>query len=246
MSSITPREQRGWFATTHWSMVVSAGRDDGPESREALEKLCESYWIPLYSYVRRCGHGQDDAQDLTQEFFARIIANNRIARADQQKGRFRSFLLTALKNFLSDEWDKTKALKRGGGIQFVPMQFDTGEAVYVQEPVDSTTPEQIFERRWALTLLDRVLARLSSEYASTGKTELFAALSPCLVGERTSQPYAELAFKLGTTENTIKSAVHRLRNRYRLILREEIGNTVSSEQDIDDELRYLFTVLARR
>jgi RNA polymerase sigma factor (sigma-70 family) len=246
MSSATPREQRGWFATTHWSMVVSAGRGDGPESREALEKLCESYWIPLYSYVRRCGHRQDDAQDLTQEFFARIVAHNRIARADQQKGRFRSFLLAALKNFLSDEWDKAKALKRGGGIQFVPMQFDTGEAVYNQEPAGNTTPEQIFERRWALTLLDRVLARLGAEYECTGKTKLFLALTPCLVGERTSQPYAELATSLGTTESTIKSAVHRLRNRYRLILREEIGNTVASEQDIDDELRYLFTVLARK
>ena len=211
-----------------------------------METLCQGYWLPLYSYVRSRGYSAEDAQDLTQEFFARLIEHNRIARADQHRGRFRSFLLTALKNFLSDEWDKSRAQKRGGTSQVVPLQYETGEVLYAREPANTITPEQIYERRWALTLLDKVLTQLTAEQARDGKAELFEALRPCLVGERIAQPYAALAESLGMSEAGIKSAVHRLRRRYREVLRREIANTVASASEIDDELNYLFAVLARQ
>lgn len=246
MSSATTGDRNAWFATTQWSVVLCAGRADGAGSREALEKLCERYWLPLYSYVRRRGYAPDDAGDLTQEFFVRLLDNNRIARADRDRGRFRSFLLISLKNFLSDDWDRKRALKRGGGTQIVSFQFETGEALYELEPAHNVTPEQIFERRWALTLLDNVLTRLRDEHEVENKTDLFQSLSSCLVGERTSQPYAALAEKLGMSESGIKSAVHRLRRRYRELLRREIANTVATPDEIDDELRYLFEVLSRR
>jgi len=210
-----------------------------------MESLCESYWQPLYSYVRRRGYSADDAQDLTQEFFARLLQNNRVALADQQKGKFRSFLLGSLKNFLSDEWDKSRAQKRGGNVTICSMHVETGEAVYELEPVNNVTPEQVFERRWALTLLENVVKQLEREYFETGRGELYKALSPCLVGERTAQPYADLAANLNQTESAIKSAVHRLRASYRELLRKEIANTVTQPQDIDEELNYLFQVLAR-
>lgn len=235
-----------WFATTHWSMVVSAGRQNDTErSREAMQALCQNYWQPLYSYVRRRGYSADDAQDLTQEFFARLLQNNRVARADQQKGKFRAFLLTSLKNFLSDEWDKAHAQKRGSGIQPCSLQFEDGERTYELEPVNNVTPDQVYERRWALTLLDNVLQTLKAEHERAGKGEVFAALSPCLVGDRTAQPYAELADSLELSEGAIKSIVHRMRNRYRELLRHEIANTVATPTEVDEELNYLFTVLSR-
>jgi RNA polymerase sigma-70 factor (ECF subfamily) len=243
-SSETGRPQ-SYFATTHWSVVLSAGHSDTPRARHALERLCQTYWYPLYAYVRRRGHSPEDAQDLTQEFFARLLEGNRVRTADKQKGRFRSFLLAGMNNFLADEWDKSRAQKRGGGLRTVPLQFDTAETRYGSEPVDDVTPEQSFERRWALTLLDDVLKRLGAEYEREGKGALFAALNPCLVGDRTSQPYQELSQKMGTTESGIKSAVHRLRRRYRQLLREEIAKTVASADEVDDELRHLFAVLAR-
>ncbi len=247
MHSTTPNErQQGWFATTHWSMVVSAGRGDAVRSREAMERLCESYWVPLYSYVRRRGYAPEDAQDLTQEFFTRLLGSNKVASADQQKGRFRSFLLTSLKHFLSDEWDKSRAQKRGGGAIHCSIHFDDGERTYELEPVNNVTPEQVFERRWALTLLDNVLHHLQAEHEAAGKGEQFRLLSPCLVGERTAQPYAELAEAMGLSEGAVKSAVHRMRARYRELLRKEISNTVVTEAEVDEELKYLFTVLARQ
>src|SRR5436190_8106702 len=211
-SSETAKPQ-SYFATTHWSVVLSAGHSATPRARHALERLCQTYWFPLYAYVRRRGYSPEDAQDLTQEFFARLLECNRVRTADQQKGRFRSFLLAGMNNFLADEWDKSRAQKRGGGLRTVPLQFDTAETLYGSEPVDDVTPEQSFERRWALTLLDDVLKRLGQEYAREGKADLFAALNPCLVGERTAQPYFELAERLGTTESALKSVVHRLRRR---------------------------------
>lgn len=236
----------GWFATTHWSLVVSAGRSSDPDkARAAIQSLCESYWQPLYSYVRRRGYSPDDAQDLTQEFFARLLENNRFARADQNCGKFRSFLLGSLKNFLSDEWDKSHALKRGGGQVTCSLTRDAGERTYELEPVNNVTPEQLFERRWALTLLNNVMQKLKAEHEQVGKAELFDALSPCLVGERTAQPYAELAQELHLSEGAIKSVVHRLRTRYRELLRHEIANTVASPGEIEEELNYLVTVLSR-
>lgn len=232
------------FVTTHWSVVVTAGRTDTTRARDALAKLCQTYWFPLYLYVRRRGHSPEDAQDLTQEFFARLLERNWVASADQEKGRFRTFLLTAMNRFLADEWDKARAQKRGGGVPAVPLQFDTAETRYGVEPADNTTPEKSFERRWALTLLEAVLKRLQAEYESQGKADLFAALNPCLVGERTTQPYAALATSLGTSEAAVKSAVHRLRQRYRQLLRDEIAHTVDGLAEVDEELRHLFAVLA--
>jgi RNA polymerase sigma factor (sigma-70 family) len=232
------------FVTTHWSLVLTAGRNDTTRAQNALAKLCQTYWYPLYAYVRRRGHPAADAQDLTQEFFARLLEKNWVGAADRQKGKFRTFLLSAMNHFLADAWDKARAQKRGGGRTPVPLQFDTAETRYGHEPADPATPEQNFERRWALTLLDEVLNRLRAEYEQDGRAELFAALNPCLVGDRTSQPYAELAVKLGASEGTIKSAVHRLRQRYRELLRDEIGQTVAGPEEVDEELRHLFAVLA--
>lgn len=224
--------------------MLTAGRRDTTRARDALAKLCRTYWYPLYTYVRRRGQAPEDAQDLTQEFFARLLEHNWVGNADQTKGRFRSFLLSAMNHFLSDEWDKARAQKRGGGVPLVPLQFDTAETRYGVEPADNTSPERSFELRWALTLLEEVLKRLQSEYEQEGKADLFAALNPCLVGERTSQPYAELAKKLGVSEGTVKSAVHRLRQRYRQLLRDEIANTVAGPAEVDEEMRHLFAVLA--
>lgn len=232
------------FVTTHWSAVVTAGRSDTPRARAALETLCQTYWYPLYVYVRRHGHSPEDAQDLTQEFFARLLQRNWVGHADQQKGRFRSFLLSAMNHFLADEWDKARAKKRGGGVMPVPLQFDTAETRYGHEPSDNVTPDQHYERRWALTVLDKVLGRLRTHYEQENRAEFFDALHPCLVGERTEQPYAELAAKLGVTEGTVKSAVHRLRERYRQLLRDEIAQTVADQGEVEEELRHLFTVLA--
>ena len=232
------------FVTTHWSVVVTAGHSDTPRARDALAKLCQTYWFPLYAYVRRRGQSPEDAQDLTQEFFARLLEKNWVGNADQAKGRFRSFLLSAMNHFLSDEWDRARAQKRGGGVSLVPLQFDTAETRYGLEPVDNITPERSFELRWALTLLEAVLNRLQGEYEREGKADLFAALNPCLVGERTSQPYAELARQMGVSESLVKSAVHRLRQRYRQLLRDEIANTVAASDEVEEELRHLFAVLA--
>jgi RNA polymerase sigma-70 factor (ECF subfamily) len=233
------------FATTRWSIVIRAGSQDTTQARDALAKLCQTYWYPLYAFVRRRGHSAEDAQDLTQEFLARLLEKNWVGDADKTKGRFRTFLLSAMKHFLSDEWDKACAQKRGGGVSIVSLQFDAAEVRYAQEPATEASPERSFELRWALTMLGEVLNRLRTEYEQEGKAELFAALHPCLVGDRTEQPYAELARTLGASESMVKSAVHRLRQRYRQLLREEIADTVSSPEDVDEELRHLFAVLSR-
>lgn len=235
-----------WFKTTRWSVVGRAGRQaDAADAAAAMQDLCESYWLPLYSYVRRRGYSAEDAQDLTQDFFARLLEKNSVAAAQRDRGRFRSFLLGSLKNFLSDEWDKTRALKRGGGAVHCSLEFSDGERTYQMEPVDAATPEQIFERRWAITLLERVMQRLQRDYAAAGNEAVFSALSFCLAGDRGAQPYADLAVSLGVSENTVKSMVHRLRARYRAVLRDEIAQTVSSPAEVEEELRYLFEVLGR-
>jgi RNA polymerase sigma-70 factor (ECF subfamily) len=233
------------FATTHWSVVLTAGRRDTTRAQDALAKLCQTYWYPLYAYVRRRGYSPEDAQDLTQEFFARLLERQSLASADPNRGRFRSFMLGVMNHFLADEWNRARAQKRGGGATLLPLQFDTAETRYGHEPADKTTPEQNYERRWAMTLLEEVLRRLAEEYKQEGRAELFAELNPCLVGERTSQPYAALAARLGVNEGTIKSAVHRLRQRYRQLLRDEIANTVAEPGEVDAELQHLFTILSR-
>ena len=234
------------FAATHWSIVVSAAQSGSTGAPEALAKLCRTYWYPLYAYVRRRGHGREDAQDLTQEFFARLLEKNWIGVADREKGRFRSFLLTAMNRFLADEWDKARAQKRGGGQVLLSLSFDAAESRLSREPADEVTPEESYQRRWVLTLLEEVLRRLQREYEQEGNGELFAALNPCLIGERTAQPYAELSRKLGLSESAVKSAVHRLRGRYRRFLREEIAQTVAAPGEVEEELRNLFAVLAKR
>jgi RNA polymerase sigma factor (sigma-70 family) len=232
------------FATTHWSVVFSATDQTSARSIEALETLCHTYWRPLYAYVRRRGYSPADAEDLTQEFFAWLLERNWLERADQQRGRFRSFLLTSISNFLANEWDKSRAQKRGGG-RVMSLTFDEAETGWIHEPADNVTPEQSFEWRWALTLLDQVMSRLSAEFARDGNAELFEALKPCLLGERTSQPYATLASKLAMTEGSVKVAVYRLRQRYRQLLRKEIAGTVMKPEEVEEEMRHLFAVLAR-
>lgn len=234
------------FVTTHWSVVLTAGHSDTPRAQEALARLCQTYWYPLYAFARRRGHSPPDAQDLTQEFFAQFLKHNWVAGADRQRGRFRSFLLMAMKRFLANEWDKVKTLKRGGQVRLVPLQFDTAETRYSQEPADTSTPEQVFEKQWALTLLESVLNQLRTEDAGQGKAVLFDTLKPCLIGSRESQPYAALAGGMGMTEGAVKVAVSRLRERYRERLKAEIAHTVASPAEVDEELHHLFRVLARR
>lgn len=233
------------FCSTRWTVVLAAGNSQSPQAAEALETLCRAYWYPLYAYVRRREYSRCDAQDLTQEFFAQLIEHNWIARVHRCKGRFRSFLLMAMKRFLANEWDKGKTLKRGGQYRFVPLQFDVAESRYASETVDTTVPEELFEKQWALTLLESVLDGLREDYASDGRGALFDKLKPCLIGRTELQPYAELAAHLGMTEGAVKVAVCRLRRRYRKRLRENIAHTVASPEDIDGELRHLFRVLAR-
>ena len=235
----------GVFVTTHWSLVLKATQEDTTKARTALERLCQTYWYPLYAYVRRRGFSRDDAQDLTQAFFAKLLERQWLGAADKEKGRFRTFLLTAMERFLANEWDKVRTLKRGGGKVHVPIQLDTAETRYGVEPQDTRTPAQAFEYRWALTLLDEVLKRLEGEYRSRGQQVLFAALKPCLIGERSSHPYADLAARLGMGETALKVTVHRLRHRYRELLRAEIAETVASKEEVDAEMKHLFEVLAK-
>jgi len=232
------------FVTTHWSVVLSAGAADEADAQKALTKLCQTYWYPLYGYVRGRGHSREDAQDLTQEFFARLLARHWVENADRSKGRFRSFLLTAMERFLADEWDKTRAQKRGGGVPCLPLEFDPAETRLSREPVDDVTPEQSYEKRWVLTLLEEVLKRLRAEYEAEGNAVLFGEIHPCLVGDGESLPQAVVAEKLGVSESAVKSAVHRMRRRYRKLLRQEIAETVSPGE-VDEELRHLFAVMGR-
>ena len=227
-------------------MVLSAGGSDNTVARDSLAKLCQTYWYPLYAYVRRRNFSPPDAEDLTQEFFARFLEQHWVNDADREKGRFRTFLLSAMNHFLANEWDKARAQKRGGGVPLLSLQLDAAETRYVREPADDVTPEQQYERRWAMTLLEAVLKRLQAEYEQEGKAGLFGALNPCLVGDRTAQPYEELAGKLGLTEGAVKSAVHRLRQRYRQLLRDEIAQTVAGPAEVDEELRHLVAVLGGR
>jgi RNA polymerase sigma-70 factor (ECF subfamily) len=236
--------RRPTFVTTHWSVVLKAGHTDTPRARDALARLCQTYWYPLYAHVRRRGYSQHDAEDLTQEFFARLLASDFIAQASRERGRFRSFLLTALGHFLADEWDRIRAQKRGGDRQIIPLEVETAETRYRLEPADHLTPEKAYERRWARTLLAHVVGQLRHEYEEGGKAELFDGLKGCLTLARSGVPYAELAGQLNMGEGALRVAVHRLRQRYRELLRAEIANTVADPGEVEEELRHLFSVLA--
>ena len=238
--------QKNYFATTHWSVVLKASANDTPRAGEALARLCQTYWYPLYAYVRRRGVNAHDAEDLTQGFFAQLLERGSLAHARPKAGRFRSFILTALNNFLISEWQRAHTQKRGGNSQTISLDLAAAEKRFDLEPPDNSTPDKIFEKQWALTLLNEVLNRLEAEYRSDGKAELFTALKQTLMGTRESQPYAELAAKLGIQENTLKVSVHRLRKRYRELIRVEIANTVGRSDDIDSEMRHLFSALSER
>lgn len=231
------------FVTTHWSVVLKAARNDTTQAQDALAKLCRTYWHPLYAYVRRRGFTPADAQDLTQGFFAQLLARNGVATVNPDKGRFRSFLLASLNHFLSDEWDKARAQKRDAA-KTIPFDTNIAETWLTQQPAQTLTPEQAFEKRWALSLLEQVYSMLEAEYRQQGKTELFAKLRLTLAGPKEAAPYAELARELHLSEAAIKVAVHRLRQRYRARLRETIAETVSAPDEIEDELRHLVRILA--
>jgi RNA polymerase sigma factor (sigma-70 family) len=231
------------FATTHWSLIATAAAES-PESRAALAQLCEAYWFPLYAYIRRMGHDRAKAEDLTQGFFARLLEKNDLATADRTRGRFRSFLLTACQHYLANAHDAEAALKRGGGRATFSLDFDSAEGRFSREPAaNHDSAERLFERRWAVELLDRALAELRLEYVQTDRGALFDLLKPTLAGESTTG-YDAIANQLALTVGAVKVAVHRLRQRYRDRIREVIGRTVADPADIDAEIRDLFAALA--
>jgi len=234
----------GQFPTTRWSLVIAAGDRQRKEARSALVSLCENYWYPLYVYLRRHGYQADPAQDLTQEFFIRVLEGRYLDRADPEKGRFRSFLLTSLKFFVADEADRHRALKRGGGT-VLPLEFSSGEERYQHEPAHDDTPERIFERRWALTVLDRVVEKLRAEFVQHGRPEHFDRLKVFLLGQ-SDAPYSVLAREMNTSEGALKVAIHRLRKRYRDLFRQEIADTVADPAEVESELRYLAAVLTKK
>ena len=232
------------FPTTRWTLVVAAGGPHRKDARSALVSLCENYWYPLYAWLRRRGYPPDQAQDLTQEFLVRVLEGRYLDRADPAKGRFRSFILTSLKFFVADEQDRQRAYKRGGGT-VGPLEFSSGEERYQREPAHDETPERIFERRWALSVLDRVVEKLRDEFVHHGRPEHFERLKVFLLGH-SDTPYATLAREMNTSEGALKVAIHRLRKRYRELLRQEIADTVVGPADVESELRHLASVLTRK
>jgi RNA polymerase sigma-70 factor (ECF subfamily) len=233
----------GRFATTRWSMVQAAGAKPSPETERALADLCQRYWFPLYVYVRRRIGNVEEARDLTQEFFARLLERKIIARADPQRGRFRSFLLTSLQHFLANEWQKQRTQKRGGAQRRLPLDFDSKDSQVSVEPAHDWTAERLFERQWALTLLDGVLADLRQEYEAAGRTRWFEQLKPFLAGDTKTAPYADAAAALQVSEGAVRVAAHRLRKRYRELLRREVAQTVADDADVEDEIRALFAAV---
>jgi len=225
-------------------VVIAAGKGGSSAADTALEKLCSAYWYPLYAFIRRRGYEPPDAQDLTQSFFARLLEKDYLSGVDRSKGKFRSFLLAALEHFLANNWRDAHAQKRGGKVVFISMDDDSAEKTYTRVSAPGLSPEKLFEQQWAMTLLDQVLARLREEFTVAGKGALFEELKMFLTGEKRPISYGELAFKLQTTEPALKMAVSRMRQRYGELLRAEIGNTVASPAEVDDELRALFAALS--
>lgn len=232
------------FATTHWSVVLAAGQRESPAAASALEQVCRTYWYPLYAFIRRQGHTAEDAEDLTQGFFARLLQKDYLAEVSPQQGRFRSFLLAALKHFLADERDKALAQKRGGGQPLLSLDAQAAEARYRLEPTHELTPERFFERRWALSLLKQVFDRLAQDYAMAGKGELFQVIQDFLAPGTANTNYAAAARRLGRSESAVRVAVHRLRQRYGELFREEVAHTVAEANEIEDEMQNLLRVLS--
>ena len=231
------------FATTHWSVVLQAGTGECPEAAAALEQLCRTYWYPLYAYGRRRGCSPEDAQDLVQEFFARLLAKDYVTRADPDKGKFRSFLLAGLKRLLCDERDKANRLKRGGGQAIISLDAHDAEDRYRLEPADERTPEQVYERSWATALLERAAARLREEYAAAGKVAQFEQLTEFRLDVADQRPYAAVAAQLSLSESAVKSAIHRLRQRHYELVREEIAQTLADPAEMEEEVRYLLRMM---
>jgi DNA-directed RNA polymerase specialized sigma24 family protein len=236
--------RRPAFVTTHWSVVLTAGRSDTPRAQAAVEKLCQTYWYPLYAYVRRRGYSVEDAQDSTQEFFSRLLAGNWVGEAERTKGRFRTFLLTALNRFLANEWDRARAKKRGGGVVPVPLDTAMAESRYCADTKNALAADRLYDRQWAMTLLERTLSHLEAEHQRLGKSAEFAVFSPALTAERGDIPYAAMAAQLGLSEPAARMAVHRLRKRFREVFREQIAQTVTDPDEVEEEIRYLLAALA--
>jgi len=234
----------GVFATTHWSVVMRAGADTTPESAVALDRLCRQYWQPLYYFVRRRGYGEHDAQDLTQGFFTRLLEKDLIGAADRGRGRFRTFLLAALENYLANEWDRANRQKRGGGRQFLPLDHaGSAEAGYQLLPPDTATPDQLYERRWAQAVLEAVLGRLREEFDGRDGRGKFDVLKEFLFADRGEISYANAAARVGLSESATKSAIYRFRQRYGQLFADEIAQTVERPEEVDEEIRHLMAVL---
>lgn len=231
------------FATTHWSVVLAAGQQEPAQAAEALETLCRTYWYPLYAFARRQGNSPHDSEDLLQGFFARFLEKRYLEHVDQSKGRFRSFVLAAFKHYLANEWDKAKTVKRGGRIEFLSLESEAAESRYWEEPASKLTPEKLYEQRWVGVLLERVMERLQHDFDASGKGPPFSALKSFLVGEGRPASYGIVASAHGLSEAALKMRVQRLRQRYQRLLREEIAQTVGRPEEVEDEIRYLFTVL---
>ncbi len=240
---VRPRTDLAIFATTHWSVVLAAGQGSVPSAEAALEKLCRTYWFPLYAFARRQGNSPEDAQDLTQDFFARLLEKKYLAKADPERGKFRTFLLGSLKNFLVNDWKRAGRLKRGGGSEFLSIDTDAAEERYAAEAPGEFNPDAEYETRWAVTLIEQVLSALRQEFNASDKATLFEELKGFIWGAKSTASYAEIAARLDLSEGNVKVAVHRLRQRFRELLRAEVAHTVSGPEDIDVELRHLIHVL---
>ncbi|HEY2952750.1 MAG TPA: sigma-70 family RNA polymerase sigma factor [Verrucomicrobiae bacterium] len=238
-------EPNHWFTTTHWSVVLQAKHGSASQAGEGLARLCQTYWPPIYAYLRREGHAPADAEDLAQGFFVHLFEQDFLSHLRHRQGKFRSFLLKFLKHYLSDERDKARAQKRGGGQTFLSLDELKEEERRAFEPSDALTAEQAYERRWAQTLMERAVARLRREYADAGQAELFDQLKDLQPGERGARSYADIGARLGLSEAAVKSAAHRLRLRHRDVLRSEIAATVGRPEDVDEEIRHLIQVLGR-
>lgn len=235
---------RGWdFASTHWSVVLLAGQEHSTQSAAALEQLCRAYWYPLYAFVRREGHGPEAAADLTQEFFSRLLANNGLVAVDRSKGKYRTFLLASMKHLLANEWNRAQTQKRGGGFAHFSLDAAAAEDRYRLDPADELTPERIFERRWAETVIDSVTRRLQGEFAAADLSERFEALKIFLMADDDPPSYAEAARRLSMSEGAVRTAIYRLRQRYGELFREEIAQTVSGPQEMEEEIRQFFAAL---
>jgi DNA-directed RNA polymerase specialized sigma24 family protein len=234
----------GIFATTHWTVVLAAGRGSSQQEGVALEELCRTYWYPLYAYVRRQGHSREDAEDLTQGFFARLLEKNYLEGVASDKGKFRAFLLVAVKRFLANEWDRANRQKRGGGVMPLSLDWQDADMRYQINPVDNLSPDKLYDRAWALIMLERVITRLRDESGAEGKANLYEQLKPFLMMGKSEIPYATAAAALKLTDGAVRVAVHRFRRRYRELLREEITQTLANPAQADEEMQALFSALA--